>query len=667
MNAAQLVYVYVKAFVEELAAGGLRHVCLAPGSRSAPLAMLLARQAGIRVWTHVDERSAAFFALGMARALREPVAVVCTSGTAAANFYPAVIEARYGRVPLVVLTADRPHELRDVGALQAIDQLRLYGPHVKWFVEMAPPDASPEVLAYVRAAARRAMAVAQTDPAGPVHLNFPFREPLVPEPPDPAELPASPGPLRSPELTGPPGPRRALQGRRTLSAPAVAQLAAELAGYSRGLIVCGPQDDPELPAAAGRLAAALGFPVLADPLSGVRCGPHDRQAVVDGYDTFLRVPEVAEALQPDVIVRTGALPVSKTLQQFLGRQRGARQILVDGGDGWRDPLGVATDVLHVDPAWLLAAVAEEVGRRPRARTARAADGLFGAASGPAGEEAGPAGLAGAGPAVRDGWLAIWAELNGAARRAVDGALATMNEPFEGRVFAELAELLPDGATLFAGNSMPVRDLDAFFPTSSRRVRCLANRGASGIDGVVSTALGVAAVSREPVVLAIGDLSFYHDLNGLLAARLHGLSLTVVLVNNDGGGIFHFLPQARHPEHFEALFGTPTGLDFQPAVEMYGGRFVRASDWAAFRRAVREGMDRGGLWVVELRTDRRRNVAQHEQVWAAAAEAVREAARRLGLLPAEPTAHRGLSAGLSAPAPGLPALATGPVAPARPGA
>ena len=627
MNPARLAYVYVKAFVEELAASGLRHVCIAPGSRSAPLAMMLARQEGIRVWTHVDERSAAFFAMGMARALREPVAVLCTSGTAAANFYPAVIEARYGRVPLVVLTADRPHELRDVGAPQAIDQLHLYGCHVKWFVEMAPPDASPEVLAYVRAAARRAVATAQAQPPGPVHLNFPFREPLVPEPMESAE---SLGPqVASAAKTCPRGHPAAgtdlrgrpwLQGRRTLTSSAVAQLAAELAGCRRGLIVCGPQDDPELPEAAIRLAAALGFPVLADPLSGVRCGPHDRRLVVDTYDAFLRVPEVADALRAEVILRAGAIPVSKTLQQYLGRQTGARQILVDGGDGWRDPAGVA-DVLHVDPAWLLAAVADEVEAAGRGATWRGA--------------ADSSGLAGVGPAAGGGWARIWAELNAAARTAIGRALSAMDGPFEGRVFAELAELLPDGATLFAGNSMPVRDLDAFFPASPRRIRCLANRGASGIDGVVSSALGVAAVSPRPVVLAIGDLSFYHDLNGLLAARLHGLSLTIVLLNNDGGGIFHFLPQARHPQHFEALFGTPTGLDFQPAVEMYGGRFVRAPDWPSFRQAVREGLDRGGLWVVEVRTDRRRNVAQHEQVWAAVAEAVREAARGLGLWPAEP--------------------------------
>ena len=603
MSDGRANYAYAAAFAAELARCGVRHVCLAPGSRSAPLALALARQPGMRVWTHVDERSAAFFALGMARALGAPVAVLCTSGTAAANFYPAVIEARYGRVPLVVLTADRPHELRDVGAPQAIDQLGLYGRHVRWFSEMAPPEAGERILAYARAAARRAVATAQAPPAGPVHLNFPFREPLVPPPEelDQLDAAASVGPDTPPQDASGPAPwpdgMRWLGGRRTLGEEAVGELARRLAGWRRGLVVCGPQEDGELPAAALRLAGCLGFPVLADPLSGVRCGPYPgRELVVDAYDLFLRAPGLAAGLRPEVVLRVGAVPVSRVLQEYLQRHAEAYQILVDGGGEWRDPLGVVREVIHADAAWLLSALADAVAARGRVA-----------------DRAGPNGS--------EGWLASWRQHNETARRAAGEALVAMSEPFEGQVFARLAEVLPDGATLVVGNSMPVRDLDAFFPATPRRIRCLANRGASGIDGVVSTALGVAAAGTGPVVLAIGDLSFYHDLNGLLAARLHGLSLTVVLVHNDGGGIFHFLPQARHRQHFETLFGTPTGLDFRPVVEMYGGRFVVAGDGEELARAVQEGLARGGLWVVQVTTDRLRNVEQHRRVWQAVTSAV----------------------------------------------
>ncbi|MEW6046934.1 MAG: 2-succinyl-5-enolpyruvyl-6-hydroxy-3-cyclohexene-1-carboxylic-acid synthase [Bacillota bacterium] len=595
MNAQQATYLYVEAFVDELARSGVRHACLSPGSRSTPLALMLARNGQIRVWTHIDERSAAFFALGMAMALREPVALLSTSGTAAANFYPAVIEARYGRVPLVVLTADRPHELRDVGSSQAIDQLRLYGPHVKWFAEMAVPEATPDMIRYARTVACRAVATARACPAGPVHLNFPFREPLVPQPVEAPLAPRTAG-LWRPHGLDPDADRRpyviATQGARMVAPSAAAALAEQVASAKRGLIVCGPQDDPQLPRAVTRLAAALAFPVLADPLSGVRCGHHDGTLVIDGYDAFLRDAGLADSLRPDLVLRVGAMPVSKPLMLYLDRHPTAFQVVVDGGDGWRDPTLRAAEVVHADPVPLF----EELAARVR------------------------------GPVADAKWRRLWVELNTTAREALQRQLQAMEGLFEGRVFAELASLLPDGATLFVGNSMPVRDLDGFFPACRRDIRFLANRGASGIDGVVSSALGAAAVTPGPLALVIGDLSFYHDLNGLLAARRFGLDVTVILLNNDGGGIFSFLPQADHPEHFEELFGTPLGIDFAPAVEMYGGRLVRAGSWQQFQVAVRQAMAGGGLVVVEVRTDRRRNVTQHRQAWSAVAEAVRAMTR-----------------------------------------
>jgi 2-succinyl-5-enolpyruvyl-6-hydroxy-3-cyclohexene-1-carboxylate synthase len=335
------------------------------------------------------------------------------------------------------------------------------------------------------------------------------------------------------------------------------------------------------------LAARLQFPILADPLSGVRYGAHDRSMVLDAYDALLRVQD---ELAPEVVLRFGALPTSKPLQRYLQRHAAARHILVDGGGGWRDPLEVTSEVLHVDARLLC-------------------DGLVDHAS----------------PAEPPAWADSWRTLDRTARGAIGRYLDDLDEPFEGAIFAQLPNVLPERATLYVGNSMPVRDVDTFLPGSSRQWRVLANRGANGIDGVVSSALGASAVSDGPLVLVIGDISFYHDLNGLLAARQHGLDLLVILVHNDGGGIFSFLPQADHPEHFERLFGTPHGLDFAPFVQAYGGRFRRLEGWASFGQTVGGALERGGLQVVEVRTERQRNVELHRQVWRAVAEALVPAA------------------------------------------
>jgi 2-succinyl-5-enolpyruvyl-6-hydroxy-3-cyclohexene-1-carboxylate synthase len=592
----QVTFAYVGAFVDELARAGLRHVCLAPGSRSTPLAVMVARHPDLRLWLHLDERSAAFFALGMAKASREPVALICTSGTATANFFPAVIEARYARVPLLVLTADRPPELRDAGAPQTIDQIRLYGSQVKWSVELAVPEATPELLRYARTIAGRAVATTLAEPAGPVHLNFPLREPLMPLPFDPAGIDVDAG--GSAAWSGRPDgqPYVAIDRAGRLPNPSdLDGLLADLHGAERGLIVCGPQADPGLAAPLARLAAVLGFPILADPLSHVRCGPHDRSAVIDSYDAFLRDGRLVERLAPEVVLRFGAMPTSKPVLLYLQRHPEARQVLIDGAGagGWEDPTLLASRALQANPAATAEALCDALAHEGRDR------------------------------AFAPGWLDAWRRIDRLSRAAIEGQLAENDEPFEGRAFAELARLLPDGATLFASSSMPVRDLDTFFPASERRIRFLSNRGANGIDGVISSALGARAASASdgPLLLAIGDIAFYHDMNGLLAAKLHGLDATILLLNNDGGGIFSFLPQAAYPEHFEALFGTPHGLDFRPAAELYGARYHRVEHWGDFRRTVGDALDAPGLKIVELRTERSRNVALHRQIWPAVFAAV----------------------------------------------
>ena len=590
----QATAAYIGAFVDELARSGVRHVCVAPGSRSTPLALTIARHPLLRTWVHVDERSAAFFALGMARVLGAPVALLCTSGTAAANFLPAVVEAHRSRVPLLVLTADRPPELRDVGAAQTIDQNRLYGVHAKWFVEVALPEASADMMRYARTLACRAAAAAAATPAGAVHLNFPFREPLVPVTPDvpPAMSDADALAWRGRSNDEP--WVAVADGPAAIDPPTVDALAQRLRAARAPLIVCGPQFDAGLAAPLGRLARALGAPLLADPLSQARWGAHDRCAVIDRYDAVLRGVATASALVPDVVLRIGGLPTSKSLLQYLQRHSAARQIVV-AATGWPDPTLLAAEMVHADPRGLCEALVARL----------TADGTVSRAE--------------------PGWLANWRAIDATADGALKAYVAGVEETFEGRALAEAAALVPANGTLFVSSSMPVRDLDAFARGDARPLRVLANRGANGIDGVVSTALGAAAAAREaggaPLVLVIGDLAFYHDMNGLLAAKLYALDATIVVINNDGGGIFSFLPQAADPQHFEQLFGTPHGLEFSPVATLYGARYTRADSWSSLRAGVAAGVAGRGLHIVELRTDRERNVALHREAWGTVAAAL----------------------------------------------
>ena len=591
MKTENAAWYFVHAFVDELARSGVHHACICPGSRSTPLATLLKAHPDIKIWMHVDERSAAFFALGMAKALRQPVALVSTSGTAAANFLPAVVEARYARVPLLVLTADRPPELREVGANQTIDQIDLYGRQVKWFLDVGLPEATVSALSYIRTVACRALAQTLSEPAGPVHLNFAFREPLVPLPCfDTPDLP------EENSIRGRPDGRPYTAVTRSSALPhesLLQTLADELSLVQRGLIVCGPQDDPGLPEAVVRLARALGYPVLADPLSQVRCGGHDRSLVIDTYDAFLRDERCVDRLQPEVVFRFGAMPRSKPVLLYLQRYPACRQIVVDGSGGWSDPTLQATEVVTATPSQVCHDLAEKSHELdpPDAVSTSALS-----------------------------WQTQWLRANQVTRQILTRYITALVEPFEGKVFAELADSIEDGSVLFVGNSMPVRDVDTFFHGSDRSVRFLANHGASGIDGVLSSALGASAVVSGRLVLVLGDLSFYHDLNGLLAAKLHELDATIIVLNNDGGGIFSFLPQAAYPEQFETLFGTPHGLDFEGAVGMFGGRFERVKTWDAFRTAL-AASSAGGWHVIEVPTSRDRNVVLHREVWAAVHDAL----------------------------------------------
>ncbi|GII78870.1 2-succinyl-5-enolpyruvyl-6-hydroxy-3-cyclohexene- 1-carboxylate synthase [Sphaerisporangium rufum] len=537
--------------VDELVRCGLTDIVLAPGSRSAPLAIAAHGDPRVRLHVRVDERSAAFLAIGLARRSERPVAVVCTSGTAAANFHPAVIEAHEAGVPLLVLTADRPPELRGTGASQTIDQLKLYGSAVRWFAEAGVPEDRPGQVAYWRSLAGRAYqrALGPGDP-GPVHLNLAFREPLIPDGDTTWCEPLETG------VTGP--------WVRVRVAPSSAGL--HVPPTRRGVLVVGDGavNVRRYVAAAGM----AGWPVLSEPSGGGRYGDH----AISAYHFLLGTPGFAEAHRPDVVVTLGRPSLSRPLLAWL-RHAPEHIVVTSAPARWPDPTRSVTQV----------AEAVEI-------TAAAGD---------------------------DGWLRAWRSADAAAREAVDAVLdgSPLSEP---RLARDLADALPNNALLFCGSSMPIRDLDqAMRPR--RGLRLMANRGASGIDGLVSTALGAALAHNGPSYALLGDLTLLHDQNGLiLGPREPRPDLCLVVANNDGGGIFSLLPQAALPDSFERVFGTPHGVDLASVAAATGTPHTLLDSAAGLSKAIRGE----GVRIVEARTDRAENARVHAEMREAAQAAVR---------------------------------------------
>ena len=543
---------FCATLVDEWVRAGVTDAVVAPGSRSTPLALALATRPEVRVHVHHDERSASFVALGLGLATGRPAVLVCTSGTAAAHFHAAVIEADLAEVPVVVCTADRPPELQDVGAPQTIVQRQLYGGSVRWFCDPGVPDDA--MRAGWRAIAARSVLDASGPSAGPVHLNLPFRDPLVGEP----------GPLPPSRSDGRAWHVAAL-GAPMLDGGLVDELAVVL-DQPRGVIVAGGGAGD--PAAVHRLAAAVQWPVLADPRSGARV---PEPTTVAAFDGVLRHAGFAADHTPAVVLRLGAPPASKVLSQWLAAS-GAMQVQVTSSARWIDPERSAARRVVADPAELC----QELGKR-----------LTGATGTP--------------------WLARWQRAERRAQEAIDAALAAPDASEPG-VARRLLAMLPDDGVLVAASSMPIRDLEWYgAPRPGGRV--VANRGANGIDGVVSTAVGVALGTRAPTALLIGDVAFLHDTNGLLGAAAREIDLTIVCVDNDGGGIFSFLPQATALDApvFEQLFGTPHGVDLRALAAVHG---IETVTWDGLGSALPRGR---GVRMVLVKSDRRANVAVHDAV------------------------------------------------------
>lgn len=585
-------HLWSRAVAQELGRNGIQHVCVSPGSRSTPLVLAFHAERGLRLTTHLDERSAAFFALGAAKATRRPTAVLTTSGTAAANLLPGVVEAWHSRVPLVVFTADRPPELHDIGANQSIDQHRLFGAYARWFADAGVPESTPERLRHVRSLVCRAVAVARGPPAGPVHLNFPFREPF--EPLHASEnVPADADRLDPVATMGRPDGApysQILEPILSVDDATLETLAGRIQETDHGLIVCGPRDElDDFPPAVLELSRRVGFPILADPLSGLRFG-HPEKAVLSGYDAFLAHPQVRQRIRPTLILRFGGTPTSKSLLQYLVESEAAYQVVIDEtGRRW-DPTLRGDLTIPCNAAAFCRALNPHVPNID----SRAAEG--------------------------------WTRLLQALEQATWDAMAAeaSRRPFEGAVVAALVNALPPNAVLYVSSSLPIRDLDRFARGGTKPLRVLSNRGTSGIDGVVSSAAGAAFGLGRKAVLLLGDLALLHDLNGLIATRRLGIPLDVYAINNDGGGIFEFLPIADHEPPFTELFATPHGLDLAALARSLGLRPHRLPLGEPIGPLVPSNLadEQGSL--VEIASDRKENKRHRNELDALVGQACQAA-------------------------------------------
>lgn len=527
------------AFAEELARSGVRHAVVSPGSRSTPLAVALWREPQIEVTIALDERSAGFFALGAAQASGLPVALVCTSGTAAANYHPAVAEADLSNVPLIVLTADRPPELRDIGAGQTIDQIKLFGSAVRWFSEVGSHAADDDGLLHFRYSACRAFALAAGDSRpGPVHLNFPLRDPLAPV--------AVPGAVSATS-------QLALDGRGSapltelvtappvVSAETLDRIVGLIEGAERIAIVAGRMTSTAARLPLTRVAERCAAPILAEPTSQLRSGPHDRERVVSTYDAAAKSapPELA----PDLVLRFGEMPTSKALRTWLGSLDELTQIVVDPVNAWNEPTRTADLIVRAEPEALLHLLETRIS-----------------------------------PRLDNGYATAWFESDRIESAAIESA-APASGMSAVSAHRAISRLLEDGEIVYTASSMPIRDQETSLPSLETDLLYLANRGANGIDGLVASGIGAAAATGRPVTVITGDLGFQHDLGSLALAAGTETPVRFVVLNNGGGAIFSRLPQktAMEPAEFDALMTTPSDLSISAAAALFDLPHFRVTD------------------------------------------------------------------------------------------
>ncbi len=585
------VYAFTGQFFRSLRDSGVEHVVISPGSRSTPLSITARHTPGLQTTVELDERAAGFFALGLAKASGRPAVLVCTSGTAAANYLPAVVEAHYARVPMILATTDRPAELRDWGAGQTIEQVGLYGGYVRWAVELPTPAAGDDGLRYAGQLAGRAVDESVGIPSGAVHLNWPLREPL---PPPVGQLQAL---IDGPDtkITTP----RFSRANQNASPTAIRALAALAKSAARGVICAGPMDaDPALRSAVESFASAAGWPVLADPASNLRSGETCEQSpILDAGDLITRAPSIKSSWKPEVVVRIGDVPVSKAQRLWIESAEPNEVIWLDEGGQWGEPSHRATQIIRGGATSLLAGASAD---------------LHGAKGG-----------GGASHLRKRAWCRGFEEANAVGRQTLDEAMRDKDQFCGLAVAGIVARSAPAGAQLFSSNSMSIRLLDLAFAKRSDPLRVFASRGASGIDGIPSTALGIAAAQGTPTILLTGDLAFLHDLSGLLLTKRVKPPLTIVILDDNGGGIFSMLPVAQQGEEvaFRELFHTPHDVDLARVATLYDLDYHCATDAASLANALSSASKVNGVSMIHVPIDSKTNERRFRDAVAQAVEVV----------------------------------------------
>ena len=579
---------WAETFVNELVESGIKYACVSPGSRNTSLTLAFAGNKNIKSFVHIDERSSAFFALGLAKVSGSPVAIVTTSGTATAELYPAIIEAYQQRVPLIVCTADRPPEMLNRGANQTINQNNLYKNHICWFFDAGLPEPNGKKIKHIKALANRAVFECCIRSRGPVHLNFPFRKPFEPyDFTDDVSIDLI-------EYANLPISKIKIYDRSDEPVIKKEKWFIHLYNYVRkfdkGLIFAGPENY-NLPFHQNclKLSNLLGYPLLADGASQLRFGQSNDENLITNYDAVLRSKKFSDEHNPEIILQFGRTATSKALEDYFERCNSLRFMINEFGD-WFDPSNKANEVYACKPFLFCEKMNEQLEKQNFIRkTSR--------------------------------WLNEFKDADKIANNLRVKIIEHAKFPNEGRVIKELIDALPDDLNLMLSNSMPVRDFDYFAPRTDKKISVFNNRGASGIDGITSTALGILADSGKPTLLLTGDMAFYYDLNGLLAAKKYSLPLVIVLINNDGGGIFEVLPISAYGKVFKEYFIASHHLDFAPFVKGYGGNYKLIQSWEDFSSSIKKAFKQKKFTVLELKTYAKKSLKNRRLYWAKTAEAL----------------------------------------------
>lgn len=567
--------IWCDVFVTRLSELGVKYACISPGSRSTPLTLAFSQNKDIKIFPIVDERSSAFFALGLAKKSKSPVVVVTTSGTAVAELYPAIIEAFYQRIPLIVCTADRPPYLRNTGANQTINQHNIFKNHIRFFVDAGLPEINFKKLSSLIDITNIAFKIAAYDNCGPVHINFPFEKPFEPDNyTNKIDIKLI---EKIFEL------RKVIEPKQNkIDSKVFKNIIEKLKNYEKGLIIVGYNNyTKEFVNLCVDLSEKLKYPIFADASSNLRFGKHSKKNIIENFTSLIKSKNFLEEFKPEIILQFGGSPTSNVVLGFF-KNSNADKILINEFGDRNDPSLTAKTILKINPTLFCKNVLYNLTSTKIKRTTN--------------------------------WLKQITELNRTAEEIKRKKMQETEIDFEGKILYELFEQIPSRCNVMISNSLPIRDADFFVSSNQKQISVFCNRGASGIDGINSTALGIAKVSKEPTILITGDLAFYHDLNGLHNSTKFNIPLTIILINNNGGGIFESLPISRFEKICIQNFVTPLNLDFAKFVEAYGGEFTIIKTFDEYKMKLNSILRSKKLSVIEIKTDAKKSKLKREEIW-----------------------------------------------------